>query len=222
MKKTHFPGLIPQKNSTFAVTAECLNGIMDTSLLKALGEIAASPEVTVHITTAQKIMILGLDEAKGKEVIKKLDDAGAVVRKNRDIGTPRVCVGKPWCKFAAQDTFAMAEHIYDALAREPISPKLKVAISGCPACCSWANMMDLGFVGVTSGFKVMLGGHGGSNPVKGTGICTINSPEEAVEILRRLAALFNANVKIKMRVDRLVKKLGFDHVKNEILQNISS
>ncbi|MEZ0329254.1 MAG: hypothetical protein ABWK15_06825 [Dissulfuribacterales bacterium] len=169
---------------------------------------------TYHLgTSAQKIMLLGLDQNTGQRAMDILKGAGASIRKARDISQPRVCMGKPYCKLALQETFPLGEYIYNELARTPIPPKLKIAVAGCPACCSWANMMDIGFTGRKSGFVVMLGGHGGSRPTIGQEAGRISSHKEAGEIIKRLAAMFSEHVKIKSRVDRLIEKTGLEEVK---------
>ncbi len=209
-------GLMPQKNGTYAITIECPNGLVAPHVLDAITGIARDLGAIVHLTTAQKIMMLDLGEAEGKQALTLLDAAGVPVRKARDISQPRVCVGRPYCTLALQETFPLGEHLYRECARIPIPPKIKVAVSGCPAGCSWPNCVDLGFVGVKSGFIVMLGGHGGARPAVGEEIGRISTYEEAGKILRNLAELFSGEVKMKSRVDRLVKKLGMDEVKKRI------
>ncbi len=211
------PGLLVQKDGTYALTIELPNGILKARVLEVLAEISKGPDIRLHITVAQKIMLLGFNHEAGIEAMKKLEAAGAVVRKARDLSHPRVCVGRPYCKLAFQDTFAMGEYLYEKLARQVTPPKLKIGVSGCPACCSWANVMDFGLVGQRSGYKVLIGGHGGARPRTGQEIATISSEQEAAQILGRLARLFSREIKRKARVDRLIKKLGIERVKREIL-----
>ncbi|MGB9712808.1 MAG: hypothetical protein ACP5SG_04545 [Dissulfurimicrobium sp.] len=210
------PGLVIQGDGSYALTIECPNGIITPEVIDTLSRVVKELGITVHITTAQKIMLLGLDQKTGRRAIELLEEGGAGVRKARDISQPRVCVGKPYCKLALQKTFPFGEYIYKELARIPIPPKLKVAVAGCPACCSWANMVDIGFSGRKSGFVVMLGGHGGSRPKEGCEVGRISSPEEAGEIIKRLAAMFSRHVKIKSRMDRLIEKIGIEELKRAI------
>ncbi len=210
------PGLMPQKNGTYAITIECPNGLVAPHVLDAITGIARDLGAIVHLTTAQKIMMLDLGEAEGKQALTLLDAAGAPVRKARDISQPRVCVGRPYCSFALQETFSLGNHLYRECARIPTPPRIKVAVSGCPACCSRSNCVDLGFVGVKSGFIVMLGGHGGARPAVGEEIGRISTHEEAGVILRNLAELFSCEVKMKSRMDRVIRKLGIEEVKKRI------
>ncbi len=208
MKSPSVPGLNPQKDGSVAMTIEIPNGNLGPGVLSALREVSEIPHITIHITTAQKIMLLGLDEESGNMAMKIMESAGAAVRKTRNLSHARNCVGKPWCKFAWHDTFAFGDYLYEHAGGEPSAPKMKLGIAGCPACCSWANMLDLGFVGVKSGWKVFAGGHGGAKPVPGMEITKVSSREEAADLVVRAARLFTENVKLKSRMDRVIKKLG--------------
>lgn len=215
-EKKPIPGLVPQKDGSVALSIECLNGCVSPQQLIEIARIAQEAKAILHITTAQKIMLLGMQEEAGIKALKALDELGVSVRKARDLSQPRVCVGKPFCKLALQDTFSLGEYLYKALARTPIPPKLKVAVSGCPAACSWSNCLDLGFVGIKSGYIVMIGGHGGAKPRAAVELCRITTHEEAGRILGKLAEIFSQEVKLKARVDKLIQKMGLEELKKRL------
>ncbi len=208
--------MVPQKNGTFALSFECPNGIVTIGILDALNQVSRLEGATLHITTAQKVMILGLDRDNAGLAMEILEKAGASVRKARDLSHPRTCVGKPYCPLALQDTFDFSQALYDACSRIPIVPKLKIGVSGCPACCSWANMMDLGFVGIRSGYTVYVGGHGGYRPKVAREIGRVRSAEEGVRVVRALADLFNRNIEKKGRVQRLLESLGEEEISKSL------
>lgn len=207
------PGAVLQKDGSFAITVECPKGILEPAILDALSRISRELGARIHPTIAQKMMILGLTEEQATRSMEILEEAGASVRKARDVSHPRVCVGRPFCKLAFQDTFALSEYLFTRMARAPIKPKLKVGISGCPACCTWANMMDIGFVGVRSGYKVFAGGHGGARPTPGQELFTIQDKEQAARILETSVAMFNEVVQKKARFELVIRKLGMDQVR---------
>jgi NAD(P)H-nitrite reductase large subunit len=210
------PGLIPQKDGSFAITIECPNGIVSPEIMSLVSELSKRHNFITHLTIAQKIMLLGMNMDVALDVLNKLDSAGAIVRKARDLCHPRVCVGTPFCKLALQDTFSLGEYLYKETSRIPIPPKMKIAIAGCPANCTWAMNIDLGFMGLKSGYNVFIGGKGGTKPQMGIEVGKITTHEEAAEIVRRLSKLFSENVKIKSRVAHLVNKLGIEEVKKQI------
>ncbi|NDY43255.1 hypothetical protein G3N55_10430 [Dissulfurirhabdus thermomarina] len=210
------PGLVVQKDGSLALSLEFAGGLVSPEVLEAAAAVARRHGALLHLTTAQKLMVLGLDDRSGPAAMEALEAAGAVVRKARDISQARVCVGKPYCPLALQETLPAARLLYERAARHPIPPKMKVGIAGCPACCSWANVMDLGFVGLRSGFKVMLGGHGGYRPRPGVDIGRVPDAEAAAAVLLRLADLFARETEKKGRVDKIVEKLGVETLQREL------
>ena len=212
-EQKNIPGLGLKKDGSYGFTVECPNGIITEQVLKASYEACRKFNCRLHITTAQKLMFLDLDLESGAGALEMLEEAGASVRKARDLSQPRICVGKPYCKFAVQETFALGQKLYDELARTPTPPKMKYAVSGCFACCAWSNLVDLGFAGVKSGFRVFIGGHGGARATVGTEIGKVQSHDEAVEVLRRMAELFSREITRKGRVSKVVKDLGVEEVK---------
>ncbi len=207
------PGLVQKNDGSFGITVECPNGFITERILKACHQICGEFNCRLHVTTAQKLMFLDLDRESGARALALLEQAGASIRKTRDLSQARVCVGKPYCKFGQQDALALGEALYDELARMPTPPKLKYAVSGCLACCAWSNLMDLGFAGVKSGFRVIVGGHGGFHPVPGTEIGKVQSPELALDVLRRAAELFAREIPKKGRMEKVIKKVGLEEVK---------
>ncbi len=201
------PGLIPQKDGSFAISIELPEGKISASVLKVLSRLAEEGAF-VHPTTAQKIMILGLTEEKALKALKELEGAGAQIRKSGKSLQPRTCVGLPWCKLALQETFPLALAIYKAFPQEDLPHKFKIGVAGCPACCSWANILDLGFVGVRGGFKVYLGGKGGYKPTEGTYLTKVENIEEALNLVHRVLDFFKTHGQKKKRFATLISKMS--------------
>ncbi len=215
-KQQGIPGLVQKNDGSFGFTVECPNGFITPEVLKAAHDACSQFGCRLHITTAQKLMFLDLDEDTGPEALKLLEAAGASVRKARDLSQPRVCVGKPYCKFGVQDSFALGQKLFDELGRMATPPKLKYAVSGCLACCAWSNLMDLGFAGVKSGYRVIVGGHGGFRPTPGIEIGKVTSHDEAAQVLKKMAELFAKETPKKGRADKLIKKIGIEEVKRHL------
>ncbi len=218
MTQACVPGLVPQKDGSFAIFVEVPNGAcLEPNDLKTLAGMMEELGCRVHVTTAQKLMILDLkNEESGKRALDILSGTRLYSKTALDLSQPRVCVGKPYCKLALQETFSLAETIMERLAREPIARKMKVGVAGCPACCSWANILDVGFVGVKSGYQVFIGGHGGARPVIGEKMGLVTTHDEAVELLLKIVTLFRENVKKKSRLERVIKKIGLEEFKKAV------
>ncbi len=209
------PGLIPQKDGSFAISVELPGTTISSTVLKVLAELA-SEGVIVHPTTAQKIMLLGLSEEQAKEALARLEAAGAMIRKSGKSLQPRTCVGLPYCKIAIRETFSLSRAIYQAFPSEDLPHKLKVAVAGCPACCSWANIIDLGFVGAREGFKVYVGGKGGYQPRFGQYLSTVTSQEEALSLMRGVLRFFKEKGQKKKRLAVLLEGGGLEELKRSL------
>lgn len=217
MAQVSVPGLVPQKDGSFAIFVEVPKGACPSADdLMVLSNMMKDLNCKVHLTTAQKIMIFDLNEESGKKALEMLSNTGLYAKTALDLSQPRVCIGKPYCKLALQETFPLSETLMEKLAREPIARKIKVGIAGCPACCSWANIIDIGFIGVKSGFQVFIGGHGGARPAIGEKMGMITTHDEAVDLVRKIAKLFRENVTKKSRLERVIKKIGLEEFKSAV------
>ncbi len=198
------PGLIPQKDGSWAISIELPGAQLQAQVLSVLANLAEKGAI-IHPTTAQKIMILGLEEETAKHALSLLEEAGAMIRKSGKSLQPRTCVGLPYCKLALQETLRFSQALYEAFPAEDLPHKLKVGVSGCPACCSWANLLDLGFVGVRSGFKVYVGGKGGYKPTLGSYLTAVSSLEEAVSLMRGVLDFFKKYGQKKKRLGSIIE-----------------
>ena len=198
------PGLIPQKDGSWAISIELPGAQIQAQVLSVLANLAEKGAI-IHPTTAQKIMILGLEEETAKHALSLLEEAGAMIRKSGKSLQPRTCVGLPYCKLALQETLRFSQALYEAFPAEDLPHKLKVGVSGCPACCSWANLLDLGFVGVRSGFKVYVGGKGGYKPTLGSYLTAVSSLEEAVSLMRGVLDFFKNYGQKKKRLGSIIE-----------------
>ncbi len=215
-KKIGIPGLKKKKDGSYSISIECPSGNVSPTVLREVTEIAEKYAATVHLTSVQKIMLLDLNEEAGKDAIERLKVVGARVKTRRTLSQAMVCVGKPYCPLALQETMPLASFLYEKVSEIPIPPKLKMAISGCPACCTWANLVDIGFVGTSDGFKLFVGGHGGYKPVVGQAIGLVKDNEEAVKVVKKVASIFVKNVDKKGRLSDVIKKMGMDEFRKEL------
>ncbi len=209
-------GLKKKKDGSYSISIECPSGNVSTNVLRSVTSIAEKYGARVHLTTVQKIMLLDLNEKGGREAMRVLKKSGIPVKSKRTLSQAMVCVGKPYCPLGLQETMPLARYLYDQVSHLEIPPKLKMAISGCPACCSWANMVDVGFVGTRKGFKVLIGGHGGYKPVVGKLLGTVSSKHEIVEVVRKATGIFIAHTRKRGRMSDVIDKLGLDFFKKEI------
>ncbi len=66
MSEQMIPGIVPQKDGSYMISFELPNGAcMTPEILETLADISRQHKCLVHVTTAQKIMLLGMDFDQG-------------------------------------------------------------------------------------------------------------------------------------------------------------
>ncbi len=202
------PGARELADGSWAISLELDRGFLDSSVLRVLSELTQEG-VKVHPTTAQKILLLDIPKDKVEAYLDRLEEAGALIRKGGSSFQPRVCIGKPYCRLALGETFSLGQAIYYRFRGYALPHKFKVAIAGCSACCSWANIVDLGFVAVKSGYKVTVGGKGGFHPRPGKVLGQVSSKEEALLFMEAVLEFFHRFGKPQKRLATVIEEVGF-------------
>jgi len=218
MAQECIPGTRLLADGSLAISLELDQGFLQAEILEVLADLARQG-VLVHPTTAQKIMLLNVPRQGVEEILSRLEGAGALIRKKGTSFQPRVCIGKPYCKLALGETFTLAQAIYHRFRGYPVPHKFKVAVSGCPACCSWANILDLGFQAIRNGYKVFVGGKGGYKPTPGILLGKAKDQEEALLYMEAVLTYFQRYGEPKRRLATVLAKTGEAPLK-EILENI--
>jgi NAD(P)H-nitrite reductase large subunit len=128
-----------------------------------------------------------------------------------------MCPGIRSCKRAKQDSpglgFALDEEFYG----KPAPAKFKMAVSGCPNCCTDPWMRDLGFIGTDDGFKAVVGGKGGGTPTLARELTDGLTEEQAVTLARQIITFYRENGQALERLGTTIERVGFDTFKDAVL-----
>jgi len=84
-------------------------------------------------------------------------------------------------------------------------------------CCGESYLRDIGLIGKIKGWTVTFGGNSGGRPRVADVLAENLSRAEALQLVDRCIAFYNANGKKKERTARLVERLGSEAVKEAIL-----
>jgi NAD(P)H-nitrite reductase large subunit len=90
-----------------------------------------------------------------------------------------------------------------------MKPKIKIAISGCPASCSNVLTTDIGIKATRSGYEIHVGGKGGAHPTVGKRIATGIDEGKVLEMIGRLLDLHDKKAGTKMRMAKLLSDPEF-------------
>jgi len=201
------PGARLLANGAYAISIELDTGLLGAKVLRVLADLSEEG-VKIHPTTAQKILLLDIAPERVTLYLRRLEEAGALIRRKGTSFQPRSCIGKPYCSKALQETFSLSKAIYHEFKGHPLVHKFKVAVAGCPACCSWANTIDLGFVAQSTGYQVLVGGKGGYRPQAGTPLGKARDIPEALVYMKAVLDFFNQYGEPKKRLGAILQKTG--------------
>ncbi len=162
-------GVHEQKDGKFYVglapTAGRVSGTMLVQLADAIAEFGAAG---ARLTPYQKIVLLGVDEARVEPLIARLDEIGLSARPSNWRRNTMACTGIEFCKLAIVDTKDRARDLVAELERRfpELDTPITVNVNGCPNACARTQVADIGLKGQlvmadgeqVEGFQVHLGG----------------------------------------------------------------
>lgn len=148
---------------TYAITPGLPAGFVTPAQLRVFAEVTEKFRLTMKLTSAQRIMLIGLKEEDIDSVWKSLGmnpafSAPTCVR------SVKICPGDTFCKRGRQDSVKLGMIIDKRYQGIEMPRKMKMGVSGCPNSCSESIVRDIGVVGHNDGWWVYVGGNAGGNP----------------------------------------------------------
>ncbi|ADH85915.1 nitrite reductase [Desulfurivibrio alkaliphilus] len=173
-------------------------------------ELAQRYGLEVYLSTLQNLRLMGLSEEQLAEAKAELAPLGVEFKGPGKFPVPRVCIGKRDCTAGVQEPEELSRrllaHFQD---RGPFKPKIKIAISGCPFCCSGVKTTDIGIMGTKQGYDIYAGGKGGPNPLVGRRIARAADADQVIKTVETLLAYHDAKTPKKQRLARLLDEPDF-------------
>jgi NAD(P)H-nitrite reductase large subunit len=183
------------------VTPEVLRKIADVAERYGVGQ--------VKITSAARIALLGIREEDVDAVWADLGmDPGNVV--GICVRSIKACPGTTYCKRGQQDSLGVGMLLDEKYHGMQLPGKMKIGVSGCPNQCGETSFKDIGLVGSPKGWRIYVGGNGGTNPRLGEVLVQRISTEEALAIIDKILEYYRANAKPKERMGRMIERLGLN------------
>lgn len=205
-------GVVLQRDrKTYAVAPHLPCGVVSPDMLRKIADVADKYHAqAVKCTSAQRIAIVGLQEADVDSVWKEFGQTrpghmiGDVVR------SIKACPGTQFCKRAWQDSLQVGLELDAKYHGKHLPSKLKIGVSGCPNQCSETCIKDIGLVGGRHGWLVMVGGKGGTNPRLAQPLTDDEVPTaKALAIVEALVKYYSANAEPGERLGDLIDRLKF-------------
>lgn len=210
-------GVILQRDrETYAVAPHIPCGMVTPEVLRKLADVAEKHDLSaMKITSAGRIAMLGVREDDVDAVWADLQmEPGAAT--GQAVRSIKACPGSSHCKRGQQDSLSVGLELDEKYHGASTPGKVKMGVSGCPNQCAETNFKDIGLVGTPKGWRIFVGGNGGSNPRIGELLVKDLTTEDAMEMVDRILAYYHENAKPRERIGRLIQRLGLDHMQQAL------
>ena len=211
-------GAICQRDcETFAVAPHIPGGFIKVAGFKKLMDVAEKYDAeALKMTSGQRIAVIGLKEAD-------LDAFWEDV--NMDIGYAiglcvrmvKFCPGTTYCRHGKQDAMSIGAELDRRHHGRMLSAKFKIGVAGCEYACNAPRFKEIGLLGLPDGWQISIGGTCGAKPRFGDIIAEGLGDAQALATTEAIVNWFvSGNFKPKVRMGRIIEKLGLDKVKKAI------
>jgi NAD(P)H-nitrite reductase large subunit len=209
--------IIQRDKKTYAVAPHIPCGVVSSQTLRKLADVAEKYNVpALKITSAARIAIVGLKEEDVDNVWNELQMApGAAV--GLCIRSVKACPGTTFCKRGIQDSLSLGLKLDEKYHGLKLPAKFKIGVSGCPNQCAETCIKDIGLIGVSEGWKLLVGGNGGVKPRLGKELVKDISTEKVIELVEKIIAYYKANAKPHQRLGSMLEKMDLDQFRSAIL-----
>jgi nitrite reductase (NADH) large subunit len=208
-----------QKDGSYSVIPRLWGGSTSAAELRRIADVVDKYRIpTVKVTGGQRIDLLGVKKEDLPGVWRDLDmPSGHAYAKA--LRTVKTCVGSEWCRFGVQDSTQMGIDLEKDLWRMYAPHKVKLAVSGCPRNCAESGIMDVGVIGVESGWEIYVAGNGGIKTEVAQFLCKVKTREEVLEYAGAFLQLYREQARYLDRTVHYVARVGLDHIKSSIVDD---
>ncbi|MDR3562268.1 MAG: NAD(P)/FAD-dependent oxidoreductase [Negativicutes bacterium] len=211
--------VVQRDKATYAIAPHIAGGIiMDFNVLRKIADVAEKYGAqALKLTSAQRIAIVGIEEDKIDSVWEELG-----MEKGNAIGlcvrSVKICPATHFCRLAQQDAVTLGLALDEMYHGMTLPSKFKIGVSGCMNSCSESAVKDLGIIGTTKGYTVLIGGNAGVKPRLGDVLAEGVQPNEIEALVGKVFAYYKENGKSYERMGRMIDRIGLDKVKQDLLQ----
>jgi NAD(P)H-nitrite reductase large subunit len=210
-------GVVVQRDrETYGIAPHIPCGVVTPETLRRIADVADRYSVgQIKITSAARIALLGIREEDVDAIWADLEmDPGSVV--GICVRSIKACPGTTYCKRGQQDSLGIGMLLDEKYHGMQLPGKMKIGVSGCPNQCGETSFKDIGLVGSPKGWRIYIGGNGGTNPRLGEVLVQRISTEEALDILDKILDYYRANAKPKERMGRMIERLGLNDLEEAV------
>lgn len=208
--------ILQRDRETYAIAPHIPGGLTDSATLRKICAVADRYGLQLKLTSAQRIMLIGIKEDDLDRVWSELaEKPGAAI--GLCVRSIKICPGTTYCKRGVQDSISLGLKI-DAKYHAMVLPnKMKMGVSGCMVSCAESALKDIGIIATAKGWRILVGGNAGARPRLADLLTDVEADEERVlEVVDRVVSWYRGCGR-EVRLGRLVEEMGIDAFRQQIL-----
>lgn len=207
--------IVQRDKETFAIAPHIPGGIISPSDLRRIADVAEKYDAKVlKITSAQRIALVGIDPKDIDNVWKDLGmKMGAAI--GLCVRSVKICPGTTFCKRGQQDSVGVGLKLDERYHGMQLPWKFKIGVSGCANSCAEPAVKDIGLIGTSKGWKLLVGGSSGVKPRLGQVLAENLSDDEAMKLIDRTINYYKDHAK-KQRLGEFIDEISFERFKKEV------
>ena len=208
--------IVQRDNETYAVAPHIPCGVATPQLLRKLADAAEKYGAkAIKITGATRIALVGIREEDVDKIWRDLDMVpGRAV--GLCIRSIRACPGTTFCKLGQQDALGVGLKLDSLYHGMELPGKCKMAVSGCHLNCAESPVRDIGLVGKTNGWTLLIGGNVASDPRIAQEVAAGLDDTQALEAVARVVAYYQKNAKKGERIGKTIERVGIQVFKDAV------
>lgn len=210
-------GVVLQRDrETFGIAPHTPCGVVTPEILRKIADVAEKYRIPVlKMTSAARIAMLGVREEDVDAVWADLGmEPGSMV--GICVRSIKACPGTTYCKRGQMDSLGLGLILDEKYHGVELPGKMKIGASGCPNQCGETSFKDIGLVGTPMGWRIYVGGNGGTNPRIGEIIAQRIDTDKALLLVDKILEYYRANAKPKERIGRMIERLGLSHMEEAL------
>ncbi|MDM7934368.1 MAG: NAD(P)/FAD-dependent oxidoreductase [Methanothrix sp.] len=208
--------IVQRDKETYAVAPHVPGGIIDPAGLRRIADVAERYGAkALKITSAQRIAIVGIRPEDIDDVWRDLGmKPGAAI--GLCVRSVKICPGTTFCKRGQQDSVSLGLRLDELYHGMQLPWKFKIGVSGCANSCAEPAVKDIGLIGTSKGWRLLVGGSSGIRPRIGHTLAENLSDEEALRLVDRIIGFYRDHAK-KQRLGEFIEEIGYERFRQEVL-----
>lgn len=200
---------------TYAITPSVPGGFIKPQMLRKYAEVAEKYHATLKMTSAQRMMIIGLNAEDVDAVWDELGLDPAVSYANC-VRSVKLCPGSAFCKRGVGDSIKLGLELDRRYHKKEMPSRMKIGVAGCPNSCSEVHIKDIGLFATEAGWTILAGGSCGRTPRLANKIIEDVSAEQALDIVDAIVEYYKKHADIE-RIGQMIDRIGLQQFQEAVL-----